>query len=393
MTVWSRLTVASTVFTLSLLSALRGVRDNIRGTIWQPFALSLGLQVKEIGALESIMDLTKLTMEPILGAASDTTGRKKLLISRELLTVAAGLAFLFARSWHLLFIGSIFIGLSMSLVSVWNAAVAESSDPGHLGSLYGIVGTCYMGAGLVGTLSAGIIADRLGYTWVYTVATGLGIISLFAVYVWLPETRASRGIKVDFSKVRKAFVGVLSPPKYLRGFYVVMGLDLLAFGMGMRIINGMLVKGYGYSAYQISLIMTSMTLMMAIAQIPFGRLADRMGYSRFLAASQFIASIMLGMVILSKNFEVVIIAHLILGIANALWMPAEQAWIAANVDPEDRAQALGSYSTFRGLWGLPAPLIGGILFDSFGFNIPILGNLILALLDGILILLWVKDKK
>ena len=185
----------------------------------------------------------------------------------------------------------------------------------------------------------------------------------------------------------------MSPPKYLRGFYVVMGLDLLAFGMGMRIINGMLVKGYGYSVYQVSLIMTSMTLMMAIAQIPFGRLADRMGYSRFLAASQFMASIMLGMVVLSKNFEVVIIAHLILGIANALWMPAEQAWIAANVDPEDRAQALGSYSTFRGLWGLPAPLIGGILFDSFGFNIPILGNLILALLDGILILLWVKDKK
>jgi DHA1 family tetracycline resistance protein-like MFS transporter len=338
------------------------------------------------------MDLTKLVMEPIFGAVSDEVGRKKLLIAREVILVVVGIIFLLARSWHFLFLGSILIGLSMSLISVWNAMVAESAEPDHIASLYAIVGTCYMGAGLLGTLGAGIIAERLGYDWVYVIVTILGVASLLAMHLWLPETREYASSGFDYNKVRKAFAGVLSPPKYLRGFYLAMGLDLLAFSMGMRIINGMLVKGFGYTPYQIGLIMASMTLTMALAQIPFGRLADRIGYSRFMVASQLMASVMLGMVIISKSFEFVLIAHLILGIANALWMPAEQAWIATNVDPADRAKSLGSFSTFRGLWGLPAPLIGGILFDSFGFDIPIFGNLILALIDAILIFMLVKDK-
>ena len=178
----------------------------------------------------------------------------------------------------------------------------------------------------------------------------------------------------------------------MRGFYLAMGLDLVAFGMGVRLLSGMLSKGYGYTGTMIGLYTTAMTLTMAVGQIPFGRLADRFGYARFLAASQFTACVMLGMMIYSKQFEVVLAANLILGVANAFWMPAEQAWIAANVNPEERAQALGSFSTFRGLIGLPAPLIGGALFDAYGFDVPIAMNLIIALIDGILILVLVKDK-
>jgi MFS family permease len=90
---------------------------------------------------------------------------------------------------------------------------------------------------------------------------------------------------------------------------------------------------------------------------------------------------------------VVVAANLLFGVANAFWIPAEQAWIAANVDPKQRAQALGSFSTFRGLIGLPAPIIGGILFDAYGINVPIAMNLLFAFLDGVVILIWVKDKR
>lgn len=52
---------------------------------------------------------------------------------------------------------------------------------------------------------------------------------------------------------------------------------------------------------------------------------------------------------------------------------------------------MASYSTFRGLLSFPAPLIGGILFDAYGFDTPILLNLVIALVDAILILILVKD--
>jgi MFS family permease len=83
---------------LSLATALRGMRDNLRYIIWQPFALSLGIPIRDIGALESLMDFAKIIIQPILGAASDVYGRKKFLIARELTVLAAGLCFLFAES-------------------------------------------------------------------------------------------------------------------------------------------------------------------------------------------------------------------------------------------------------------------------------------------------------
>ena len=155
----------------------------------------------------------------------------------------------------------------------------------------------------------------------------------------------------------------------------------------------MLNSGYGYTPWMIALYTTAMTLTQAGAQIPLGRLADRFGYGRFMAISQFLASIALATMIWSKDLVIIVAANLLFGLANAFWIPAEQAWIADNVDPKRRAQSLGSFSTFRGLIGLPAPIIGGILFDAYGFDVPVLMNLIIAFIDGVVILAWVKDRR
>ncbi len=380
------------LFVLSVTSALRGIRDNLRTVVWQPFAISLGLDMQQVGTLESLSDLTKLLLEPAFGVISDALGRKRLLILRETVALGALLLMLLARSWEHLFLAMILIGVSNSLVSVWSTLVAESAPAGRLGFVYSVMGACYMGAGLIGTLGAGYLADVYGYGAVYTVATFVAFISLALVWLKLPETRSEAPAKVDWRNALASYVRALNPPKKLRGFYLAMGLDLLAFSMGIRLLSGMLNAGYGYTPWMIALYTTAMTLTQAVAQIPLGRLADRFGYGKFMAISQFTACIVLGLMIASKDLIVVMVANLLFGVANAFWAPAEQAWIAANVDPKQRAQAIGSFSTFRGLLGLPAPIIGGILFDVYGFNVPILMNLIIAFIDGVIILAWVKDR-
>jgi MFS family permease len=383
---WGRLWV------LSSASALRGIRDNLRTVVWQPFALSIGLDMQQVGSLESLTDLIKLLFEPAFGVMSDAWGRKRLLILREMVALSALLLMLSARSWHYLFLAMLLIGVSNSLVSVWSSLVAESAPAGRLGFVYSVMGAFYTGAGLIGTLGAGYIADTYGYGSVYTVAVGIAFVSLALVWLKLPETRSEAPAKVDWRNTLTSYIRALNPQRELRGFYVAMGLDLLGFGMGVRLLSGMLNAGYGYTPWMIALYTTAMTLIQTVAQMPLGRLADRFGYGRFMAISQFTACAMMGMMILSKDLWVVVAAHLLLGVANAFWMPAEQAWIAANVDPKQRAQALGSFSTFRGLLGLPAPIIGGILFDAYGFDVPMLIGLSIIFIDGVAILAWVKDK-
>ena len=88
MTILERIRNDKQLLYLSLATALRGMRDNLRYVIWQPFALSIGIPIRDIGALESLMDLANIVIQPVLGAASDVYGRKKFLITRELLTGA-----------------------------------------------------------------------------------------------------------------------------------------------------------------------------------------------------------------------------------------------------------------------------------------------------------------
>ena len=381
------------VATLAVISALRGAWFNLRGVIWQPFVLSLGIPMSSLGGLESVMDLTRISVQPVVGSASDVHGRKKFLIAREVLVLVAGLIFIFAGSWPLLFLGVVLVGLSSALFPVWNTVVAESSDPSELGYTYSVIGTVHMAAGLIAAMAAGLIASAYGYRMVFIVASAMGLFTIFMVWRRLPETMAQKpDSRLSLKRLGGSLVGSLRPPRHLWGFYIAMSVDLIAFNIGYRLLFGMLAEGYGYTPYMLGVIMTVLTAANALSQIPLGKLMDRYGYVRFLFISQIIACGVIGLMLYSKSFIAVLAAQALMGVAASFWGPAEQAWIAINVDPDKRAQAIGSYSTFRGLASLPAPFIGGLLFDAYGFDVPMLLNLVLAFVDAILILVLVKDR-
>jgi len=381
------------VATLAVISALRGAWFNLRGVIWQPFVLSLGIPMGSLGGLESLTDLTRIIVQPVVGSASDIYGRKKFLLAREVLILVAGLLFIFAGSWPLLFLGVVLVGLSSALFPVWNTVVAESSDPSELGYTYSVIGTFHMAAGLIAAMAAGLIASAYGYRMVFIVASAMGLFTILMIWRRLPETLAQKpDSRLSLKRLGGSLVGSLRPPRHLWGFYIAMSVDLIAFNIGYRLLFGMLAEGYGYTPYMLGVMMTVLMAANALSQIPLGKLMDRYGYVRFLFISQIIACGVIGLMLYSKSFIAVLAAQALMGVAASFWGPAEQAWIAINVDPDKRAQAIGSYSTFRGLASLPAPFIGGILFDAYGFDVPMLLNLVLAFVDAVLILVLVKDR-
>jgi len=381
----------SNIVTLTVISALRGVWNNIHGVIWQPFVLSLGVSMSSLGGFESLMDLARITFQPIVGGVSDVRGRKNFLLIRDFLALTACVLFMFSYSWHLLFLGVVLIGLSRAILPIWNAAVAESSDLSKLGFVYSIVNTSQMAAGLVATLTAGIIASLYGYPIAFAVAGGFSLASFLIILLKLVEKKPSpQSLGTGLLHVKEYLSYVLKPPSRLRGFYAAMTLDLIAFSIGYRLINGMLVKVYNYTPYMLGVLTFCMMAAMTCSQIFLGRVVDRVGYPRFLLLSQILACGFLILVLFSKSFYAVAASKILMGVAVSLWMPAEQAWIAGNVDPRERGKAIGSYQTFRGLLSLPFPIIGGFLFDMFGFDIPIIVNLVLAIVDVVLIATLIK---
>ena len=104
-----------------------------------------------------------------------------------------------------------------------------------------------------------------------------------------------------------------------------MSVDLFAFNLGYRLLNGILARGYGYTPAMLGLMSAATIGTTAIAQIPLGRLVDKVGYVKFLIISQLIACGVLAIFIVSKSFPAVVAAQIALGVSAAFWDPAEQA--------------------------------------------------------------------
>jgi len=396
MRLWMRLKdyfkTKSNLSSIALLSFLRGARDNMRLVIWQPFILSLGLSMKVLGAFESMIILTMILVQPILGSISDSYGRKHLLVIRELLMLFALILCAYTKTWHLLLFTVLFIGLSMAFEPVYNTLVAESSDQTNLGLTFSILNATYMASGLIAPVFAGLLADSYGYSYVFYSTIGLGILSLLIVQVKLVETK-SQDDKLRLSISLKSLVKTFNPPPHLRGFYISMIVDSVFFGLGFKLLYGMLSEGYGYTSSMLGLLATALTGAWAVSQIPLGRFLDRVGYKYYIIISQLMSCVILALLLFTQRFELVIIMHIVMGVATAMWVPAEQAWITSNVDPNERARAIGSYYAVKGLLSIPSPFLGGLLYDSYSYRVPILLNLIGAIIDVILIATLVKENR
>jgi MFS family permease len=219
------------------------------------------------------------------------------------------------------------------------------------------------------------------------------LLAFLLVVIRLPETLPlEKRRSIDWKELIRSFMETFKPPRYLWGCYIALSVDLFAFSLGLRLLNGMLTKGYGYTPAMLGLMSAANIGTMAVAQILLGGIVDRIGYVKFLIISQLIGCGALAIMIISKSFLAIVATQLALGVSAAFWVPAQQAWIAVNVDPEKRAQAIGGLSSFRGLIAFPAPFIGGFLFDTYGFDLPILINLGIAMIDVVLIYMLVKER-
>ena len=170
-------------------------------------------------------------------------------------------------------------------------------------------------------------------------------------------------------------------------------VDSFFFGLGFKLLYGMLSEGYGYTSSMLGLLVTALTGSWAVTQIPVGRFLDRIGYKYYIIISQLMSCVILTCLLFTQRFEFVIVMHIVMGVATALWVPAEQAWITSNVDPKERARAIGSYYAVKGLLSIPSPFIGGMLYDSYNYSVPILLNLIGAIIDVVLIATLVKENR
>jgi MFS family permease len=378
-------------------SFLSGLSSSMSKAIWQPFVLSLGAPMTIVGLLESIggqQGIVTSMIQPVGGWLSDRLGRKRLLVAGFLvgvLGVALYVGAAITLEWRWLLAGVVLVGLGLIALPARDSLVAESVPVGRRASAFSGLMAALVAPGIFAPALGGYLADNWGFRPVLLTWLGLEALRLGLTSSLLQETVGPDSRSLQWRELGSVLARVFWPPKELRGLYWALSTDVFAWGLGWLLLFGMLSETKGFTPWQLGLMASAFSAAWVIAQLPLGRLMDRYGYKRFMVISECMGISLLVGWILADSFIVFVLLHAYFGVSAALWMPAQQALIATSVPANQRGEALGRLAAFRGLIGFPAPYIGGLLYDRFGMDAPLLANLLGAVIALIAIIKLVRD--
>jgi MFS family permease len=97
--------------------------------------------------------------------------------------------------------------------------------------------------------------------------------------------------------------------------------------------------------------------------------------------------------IFAGRFTDILLLRILQGVGLALTITASMAIMAISTDRKTRGGAMGVFSTSRMLGLSAGPLLGGYLYDHFGFNAAFYAGTAFVVLGIILVQLWVKETR
>jgi MFS family permease len=379
------------------MSFLGGLSHSMMQAVWQPFVLSLGAPMSTLGMLESLggyRGLVTALIQPAGGWLSDCLGRKPLIALGSLASLLAVSFYVLAAiigDWRLLLPGIILWGVTFASRPAQNSLIAESAPIRRRGMAYSILWASWIAPGAFAPALGGFLADRRGFTPVFVVPIGLESLRLLLILWLLRETLNEVPGTISLGELKRVLVRPLVPPRELRGLYWAIAADTFAWGLGSALLLGMLNQTYGFSTFQLGVMSSLFSFTWALSQLPIGRLVDRYGYKPFLVLSEATGILVVGGWLFSSSFAAFAALYAGFGLTAAAWLPVQQALLANSVPPKQLGETMGRLSAFQGLIGFPAPYLGGLLYDRFGFQAPILANLVGAVVALTMILLLVKE--
>ncbi len=377
------------------IAAVVGVAELGFGTVLPLLPLylkeHLGASATLVGAVVATFAAVETFFKTTWGSLADRIGRRPVVVAGLLLASAAPVIMTF------LTIPVLFIPLRLvdgtGSAAVWPcaaAAIADRTGPDRRATAMGTLNMFFL-AGLALGPSLGLFVSGASgrYQAGFYVASALLLAAAgVAAMVFRdghrhdpagvpPQARAALG-RTPWHLIAGIVATVRTTPGLLAmltiGFVQMFGVSLLA----------PIIVIYAHEVVQLSdqfigLIFLVMVLGVAVASVPGGRLADRVGRPRTVMWGMVFASI--GMWLLPAagkgHFAVLGAAAILLGGSYAISSPAWLALMSETAPSGSTGMVMGASETAQGLGFVLGPILGGVMYDHLGPQAPFVGSALL----------------
>jgi MFS family permease len=357
--------------------------------IWQPYILSTGVRVVDLGVVQSVINLSTAAGLLIWGTMSDRFGRRPIILAAHACRLIAIVALLISGDFLFLLVFAFFMGFSSLFMQgnpARSALIAESVGDKSRATAFSVLMSISMIVNTVTASAGGWLAMTSGYTpifYVCLVGEALGLLLMFA---YLKETREPVEVEGDKSGgIWEGIKGLLIPEAGMGRLYAILLVMGFGYSTGFSLFYGTLVDNYGFTELQLGLLSTAFNLTWGLSSIPIGRMSDRFGRKPMLMASWAMAIISIVGFIFSRSFEMFLLFEVASGLDPSFWVPAWMSLISEKVPSERRSTVMGKIDATARVAGIPAPWLGGLLYSAYGFGAPLTVHLGCLMLSGLLI--------
>lgn len=372
------------VYLFAAASFLHDIGSDMVFSVWPLYVFNvLHANMAVLGFIDGLGDAVVSFSQAISGYYSDKLRKRKIFIwIGYLFGAIARVGYAFSTTWQMLIPFRILDRSGKMRSSPRDAIISDVSTREDRGRNFGILRMMDNSGAVIGILIAMFFINKIGYTTLFIAAAVPSVIAVLLVIFFIKEpqksaTKIFKGIRFsDFDSNFKMYT--LLSTLFALGSFSYSFLLIYAQRSGIQTV---FIPGF-YLLF---------TFVAAATSFYFGKLSDTLGRKNVLFLSFSFWIIVTCLIIFMKSPVILVIAFIFYGLHKAALNPVQTSIVAELAKKEFTATTLGGFQMIIGLCALPASLIAGLLWDSYGAQAPFYLSLILTIISSIL-LFFVKEK-
>lgn len=340
----------------------------------------LGASVKLVGVVIASVAIVETVLKTAWGGIADRHGRKPVMVFGLLLAAVAPAMMSVLRT-PVLFVPLRFIDGTGS-AALWPSAaasIAETTTPDRRATGMAVLNMAFLGGIAAGpSLGLFVVGFTHNFHAGFYLASGLLFLGALMAIILLPGGRPAAhadGPVVGYhASVQPAYLETIV--RSFRASPVLFWLYLIAFvqmfGVGLLVpIAAIYAKSIiKLSEHEIGILFLVVVIAVALATVPAGRMADRVGKPYLITAGMVLGALGMWLIPFGGSLAMLLVAGVLLGSSYALMAPAWLAMVTELAPPGRMGLAVGASETVQGLGLVLGPLLGGVLYDAIGPKAP-----------------------
>ncbi len=356
---------------------LANIAGNMYGVLLPLYLKDLNASVVQVGLFFTLSRIIPLALQILGGWISDTLGRLRSIAWGSIAGVFSYIGLILAPTWQWVLLGEGLGAMTRSLVGPsFSAFIAEQSTEESRSRVFGITDTIFMVTVVVGPPLGGWLAGEYGFRFMLFCS---GVMYAVATIIRIGMARvAARGSesepeRLSIFSLRTKLSGVAAlalAGGVVTWILITDGVRDIAFSMSFTLMPLYLEGIGGLTIQQIGLLDSVFGIFNMITTIPGGWLADKKGERVGIVLGFLLESVAM-IIILQVNSGMGFgLAWALFGVGEGLMWPAYQSLTSKAVPEKLRGTAFGFLQSSLGLFSLPAPAIGGQLWERFSPRVP-----------------------